>query len=119
PTDLQNDRNSLRFGLSHHRGIITSAYMCLRTESPMSHEYGYLLLHTYDLKKIFYGLGSGLRQNLDWRDFTYLPCLVPPPDEQTAIVRFLDYMDRRIRRYIRAKQRLIKLLEEYKQVLIH
>ncbi|GEA15735.1 hypothetical protein E308F_19790 [Moorella sp. E308F] len=47
----------------------------------------------------------------------YIP--IPSPDEQTAIVRFLDYMDRRIRRYIRAKQKLVKLLEEYKQTLIH
>ncbi|HNU12531.1 MAG TPA: restriction endonuclease subunit S, partial [Rubrivivax sp.] len=31
----------------------------------------------------------------------------------------LDYMDRRIRRYIRAKQKLIKLLEEQKQAIIH
>jgi len=44
---------------------------------------------------------------------------LPPLPEQTAIVRFLDSMDRRMRRYIRAKQKLIKLLEEYKQVLIH
>jgi type I restriction enzyme S subunit len=44
---------------------------------------------------------------------------VPPLPEQTAIVRFLDYMDRRIRRFIRAKQELIKLLEEYRQALIH
>ena len=44
---------------------------------------------------------------------------VPPLPEQTAIVRFLDYMDRRIRRYIRAKQKLIKLLEEQKQAIIH
>ncbi len=36
---------------------------------------------------------------------------VPPPDEQAAIVRYLDYVDRRIRRYIRAKQKLIELLE--------
>ena len=43
----------------------------------------------------------------------------PPLPEQTAIVRFLDYMDRRIRRFIRAKQKLIKLLEEYRQALIH
>ena len=28
-------------------------------------------------------------------------------------------MDRRIRRYIRAKQKLIKLLEEQKQAIIH
>ena len=44
---------------------------------------------------------------------------IPPSHEQTAIVRFLDYMDRRIQRYIRAKQELIALLEEQKQIIIH
>lgn len=43
---------------------------------------------------------------------------LPPLPEQNAIVRFLDWADRRIRRYIHAKQKLIKLLEEYKQALI-
>ena len=45
--------------------------------------------------------------------------VLPPVHEQTAIARFLDYMDRRITRYIRAKEKLIVLLEEYKQALIH
>jgi type I restriction enzyme S subunit len=44
---------------------------------------------------------------------------VPPLPEQIAIVRFLDWADRRIRRLIRPRQRRIKLLEEYKQALIH
>ena len=44
---------------------------------------------------------------------------IPPLPEQTTIVRFLDHADRRIRRYIRAKQKLIALLEEQKQALIH
>ena len=44
---------------------------------------------------------------------------LPPLPEQTTIVRYLDYFDRRIRRYIDAKQKLIKLLEEQKQVVIH
>ena len=44
---------------------------------------------------------------------------LPPLSEQSAIVRYLDYMDRRIQRYIRAKQKLIKLLEEQKQAIIH
>lgn len=44
---------------------------------------------------------------------------LPPLPEQSAIVRYLDYMDRRIRRYIHAKQKLIKLLEEQKQAIIH
>ena len=46
-------------------------------------------------------------------------CAFPPFPEQTAIVRFLDHADRRIRRYIRAKQKLIALLEEQKQAIIH
>ena len=45
-----------------------------------------------------------------------MPASLP---EQTAIVRFLDHADRRIRRYIRAKQKLITLLEEQKQAIIN
>ena len=44
---------------------------------------------------------------------------LPPLAEQVAIVRFLDHADRRILRYIRAKQKLVKLLEEQKQAIIH
>ncbi|WP_459830718.1 restriction endonuclease subunit S, partial [Hydrogenophilus islandicus] len=44
---------------------------------------------------------------------------LPPLPEQTAIVRFLDYMDRLIRRVVHARQWQIKLLEEYRQALIH
>ena len=44
---------------------------------------------------------------------------LPSLPEQTAIVRFLDHADRRISRYIRAKQKLLALLEEQKQALIH
>ncbi len=44
---------------------------------------------------------------------------LPPLPEQSAIVRFLDHADRRIRRYVRAKQKLVKLLEEQKQAIIH
>ena len=119
PTDLQNDWNSLRFGHSNYQGIITSAYLCLQTRPGIDPRYGHLLLHAYDLKKVFYGLGSGLRQNLGWSDFKYLPCLVPPLEEQAAIVRYLDHADELINRYISAKQRLIALLEEQRQALIH
>ena len=44
---------------------------------------------------------------------------LPSLPEQAAIVRFLDHADRRIQRYIRAKQKLIALLEEQKQATIH
>ena len=44
---------------------------------------------------------------------------LPPLPEQEAIVRYLDYVERRIRRYIDAKQKLVGLLEELKQATIH
>ncbi len=44
---------------------------------------------------------------------------LPPLPEQAAIVRYLNYVDRRVRRFVRAKQKLIKLLEEQKQAIIH
>ncbi len=44
---------------------------------------------------------------------------IPPVPEQSAIARFLDHADRRIRRSIRAKEKLITLLEEQKQAIIH
>ena len=52
-------------------------------------------------------------------ELKYMWVAIPPLSEQAAIVRFLDHFDRRIRRYIRAKQKLITLLEEQKQAIIH
>jgi len=51
--------------------------------------------------------------------FRLIYSCLPQLEEQSAIVRYLDYMDRRIQRYIRAKLKLIKLLEEQKQAIIH
>ena len=44
-TDLQNDWTSLRVGLARERGIITSAYLCLRFASIISPAFAYYLLH--------------------------------------------------------------------------
>ena len=118
PTDLQNDYNSLRFGLSSHRGIITSAYMCFDTQEHLDNRYGYLIFHTYDLLKVFYGLGSGLRQNLSWEDFKYLPCIIPPISEQVVIVEYLDRATAEIDIAVARAERQIELLNEYRTRLI-
>lgn len=67
-------------------------------------------------------LAKGIRErSTDFRfdDFGSQPIPHPPLSEQAVIVRFLDHYDRKIRRYIRVKQNLIKLLEEQKQAIIH
>lgn len=44
---------------------------------------------------------------------------LPPLDEQAAIVRFLDHANRKIDGFVRAKRKLIGLLNEQKQAIIH
>ena len=52
-------------------------------------------------------------------DLKYLAVALPPLPEQHAIARFLDHANQRIQRHIHAKEKLIKLLEEQKQVITH
>ena len=117
PTDLQNDQTSLRVGQSKFRGIITSAYICLRPTAAMNHRYAAFLLSGYDHMKVFYGFGSGLRQNLDVKHIKHIPVPVPSLDEQELIVRYLDHAELRITKAIAAKCRVERLLSERQQLL--
>jgi len=52
-------------------------------------------------------------------ELKYLWVAFPPLSEQAAIARYLDYVDRRVRKLVRAKRKLIALLNEQKQAIIH
>ena len=67
-------------------------------------------------------LAKGIRErSTDFRysEFARQEFPLPPLHEQQAIVRYLDYVDRRIRRYVAAKRKLIALLEEEKQAVVN
>ena len=55
----------------------------------------------------------------DWQFIGDLLFPLPPIPEQAAIVRYLDHVDRRVRRYIVAKRRLIALMEEERQAVVN
>lgn len=118
-TDLQNDHTSLRVGMVRDRGIITSAYLALHVAPDVLPEFGFQFLNVWDTSKAIYGFGSGLRQNLDFSHFKRMPVAVPPPEEQAAIVRFLGWANGRLERAIRSKRKVIALLNEQKQAIIH
>jgi type I restriction enzyme S subunit len=50
------------------------------------------------------------RNRLYWDQFKQMRSLVPPVDEQTAIMRFLDHANRKIDGFIRNRRKLIGLL---------
>lgn len=67
-------------------------------------------------------LSRGIRErSTDFRFESFARQFLPVPttDEQAAILRFLDHANGKIERAIRAKRKLIALLNEQKQAIIH
>ena len=117
-TDLQNDQKSLRVGLSTQEGIITSAYLTLASRSNVNPKYLYFSLHTADIKKVFYGMGSGLRQNLNWKELRKLLLPLPPLAEQEAIVAYLEEKVAQMDNLVAKQEAQIAYLQELKQAII-
>jgi len=108
-------------GVAPVDGIVSPAYFVFEFRVGNA-KYGHAMLRSRTYVDFFARVSDGVRigqWDLSLDGMRRVPVLVPPLDEQSAIVRFLDHADRRIRRYIRAKQKLIRLLEEQKQAIIH
>lgn len=111
-------------GVSRGTGIVSPSYAVYRPRRARTFEPRYLdaLLRTPQYRSEYVSRSKGIttsRLRLYPDAFLAIPLPCPDASEQAAIVRFLDHADRRVRRYIRVKQQLIKLLEEQKQVIIH
>ncbi len=118
PTDLQNDKRSLRTGLSREHGIITSAYIAMKPLKRINVAYFHYLLHAFDVMKVFYNMGNGVRQGLNFSEFSRLMVLEPPIDEQDTIVSELDAKCAEIDAIIEDKKKQLAVIEEYKKSLI-
>lgn len=119
PTDLQNDKRSLRTGIVKEHGIITSAYIALKPIKNVNENYFHYLLHSYDIKKVFYNMGNGVRQGLNFSEFSKLMVLQPSIDEQNQIVKYLDQKCTEIDKTIKEKNKQLDVLEQYKKSLIY
>lgn len=125
PHDLAYNRMRAWQGaiaVSDLRGIISPAYVVMRLRERQCPRYFHYLYRTpqfaSEAERWSYGITSDM-WSLRPEHFRLIYTTVPPVPEQIAIVRFLDHADGRIRRYIRAKQKLIKLLEEEKQAITY
>jgi type I restriction enzyme S subunit len=110
-------------GASPLRGIVSPAYvvMRLRNERDLPSYYHYLYRtpqFAKEAERWSYGITSDM-WSLRPEHFKMIYSPEPPLDEQAAIVRFLDWANERMERAIRAKWKVIALLNEQKQVIIH
>ena len=118
PTDLQNDKRSLRTGLVKEHGIITSAYIDLCPIKQVDSRYFYFLLHAYDVMKVFYNMGNGVRQGLNYSEFSRLMVFEPPYEEQVAIADYLETKVIEVDVIIERKKEQMSVLNAYKRSLI-
>ena len=109
-------------GVSIYRGIISPAYVVERPREGNNPDFLHYLLRTpafaKEAERNSYGIASDM-WSLRPEHFKTIRSCLPPPEEQAAIVRYLDDAGQRIRAYVSAKERLIALLEEERQAVIH
>lgn len=117
-TDLQNDKRSLRSALCKERGIITSAYIVIRKRSNLNSSYFNHLFRAYDECKVFYGLGEGVRQGMNYDDLRNLEILLPEQTIQQSIAAYLDQKCGEIDELITLQEEMITKLQSYKQSVI-
>ena len=118
-TDLQNDQTSLRVGRATERGIITSAYTTLRPVNFKTSKFIYYLLHAFDIRKGFYGMGAGVRQGLNYDEVKVLKLPIPPQEEQTVIVAYLDTQCAKIDEIIAEAKASIEDYKQWKASIIY
>lgn len=119
-TDLQNDKRSLRSAICNEQGIITSAYTTIQLKSDIENHPRYMnyLFRCYDDCKVFYGLGNGVRQSINYSELKRVAILKPSYNCQMQIAKYLDTKCTQIDTIIAREQSVIEKLQEYKRAII-
>ncbi len=107
--------------VSHCRGIISPAYTVLEPRREAGAGYYSRFFKSPDFISSLTLFVTGIRegQNIDYERLSRAFMPLPPAEEQAAIGKFLDWANGRLERAIRAKRKIIALLNEQKQAIIH
>jgi len=109
-------------GIAPVDGLVSPAYVVAKPLPHINPGYFASLFRTDDYLAEIDAFSRGIvkdRNRLYWDQFKQIPTPCPPTEEQDAIVRFLTWATNRLDRTIRAKRRIIALLNEQKQAIIH
>lgn len=116
--NLNYDFISQRVAICPEKGIITSAYIAVTPRNTVDPVFYCWLFKTMDNKKMFHGMGSGIRLTLSFAELKSQLIPFPPIDEQKQIVAFINERVASIDTQISSIEKQIENLNEYKQSLI-
>ena len=116
--NLNYDFVTQRIARANYTGIITSAYIAVRVRNNLSSKYVTYLFKALDSRKVFNGLGTGIRLTLTYKELKKYYILLPPQEEQRQIVAYLDYKSNKINERICQRERELQTLSELKQAEI-
>lgn len=116
--NLNYDFVTQRIARANYAGIITSAYIAVRVRNNLSSKYVTYLFKALDSRKVFNGLGTGIRLTLTYKELKKYYILLPPQEEQRQIVAYLDYKSNKINERICQRERELQTLSELKQAEI-
>ncbi len=116
--NLNYDFVTQRIARANYTGIITSAYIAVRVRNNLSSKYVTYLFKALDSRKVFNGLGTGIRLTLTYKELKKYYILLPPQEEQRQIVAYLDYKSNKIDERICQRERELQTLSELKQAEI-
>ncbi len=102
-------------------GACSGEFLVLRpVDTAVTPEFLRLLLGSKPVVDMVDGSTYGAKMpRAEWTFIGNARLAIPPADEQAAIVKYLGHAHARIDRAIAAKRKLIALLEEQKQAIIH
>jgi len=110
-------------GRSRYTGCLSPVYYVLKRRKPEDlPRFLELVFQHKSFQQSLVRIGNGIlahRMRIPMDKLKAEAFPTPPTDEQSAIVRFLDHANGRIEGTIRAKKRLIAVLKEHKQAIIH
>ena len=116
--NLNYDFISQRVAMVRESGIITSAYISLRSKIELITCFYNYFMKAMDSRMLFHGMGSGIRLTLSYDNLKNLFFPYPDIAEQTAIANYLDSVTSKIDEAISQQQKMIDLLNERKQIII-
>ena len=117
---FENGKGACLDSLPTEVGFGSTEFHVLRAKSSVSPQFLYHTTNLVDFRRLGANAMTGAagQQRVPLEFVANHPLAVPPLPEQTAIVRYLDYVDRRIRRYIQGKERLVALLGKERQAVV-